>query len=235
VNRHWHDRIFLAVSGLLAAGSVAGAAEFSGYLVATTDYVYRGVTYSDGHGALQIGGDVALESGLYFGLWASTTDISNGPTRQRDNQVNYYLGYSFGLGKNWSLGTSLVAYTFPATTGEFDYDYEELTLSANYQDRLWLEYSWSPDLYASGRQTHNVELYTEWPLPNDFSIGGGAGYYDVSAFSGEGYGYWQFGLSKSLGPVDVDVRFHDTNRAVPIVSSPERAESRVSLSLRLQF
>ena len=53
--------------------SVASAADFTGYAALTTDYVFRGVTYSDGHSAVQAGADVALGSGVYLahGLRAS--------------------------------------------------------------------------------------------------------------------------------------------------------------------
>ena len=228
--------VYFSIVGLVAAlSSQPASAEISGYLVGTTDYVYRGVSYSDGHAALQLGGDVALDSGWYFGIWASTTDIGNGPTRQRDAQVNYYAGYSRDIGTRWSLGTSIVANTFPGTTGDIDYDYEELSVSANFNDRLWLEFAWSPDIYHTGLDTYDFEVFAEWPVPGDFNLSGGLGYYDVSALSGNGYGYWQLGISRSVGLFDLDLRFHDVNRAVPIISSPYDDGSRLAFSVRIQF
>ena len=55
-------RVFmiLAIGGIAACPASAG--ELSGYLVGTTDYVYRGVTQSDGHGAAQLGLDVSTSS-----------------------------------------------------------------------------------------------------------------------------------------------------------------------------
>ena len=55
----------LAMSGFAAGPTAAG--EVSGYLVGTTDYVYRGVTQSDGHGAVQAGLDVNFNSGFFLG------------------------------------------------------------------------------------------------------------------------------------------------------------------------
>lgn len=213
----------------------ASAMDVNGYLVVTSDYVYRGVTYSDGDPAAQLGVDFSVESGFFAGTWGSTIDIANGPGRQRDFQVNYYLGYMHDVSERWSLSGSVVAYTFPGTTGEFDYDYEEISLSANYNDRFWLEYSWSPDIYDTGYDTHHVEALVEYPIAGQWLLGGGTGYYDLSRFVGDDYAYWHIGLARAFDRFDVDFRFHDTSRSVPIVSTPERSGARASVSLRLQF
>lgn len=211
------------------------AADFTGYGVLTTDYVFRGVTYSDGHGAVQAAVDLAFDSGLYAGIWGSSVDLSGGPSRQRDLEINYYLGFSREWRGNWIVGANVVAYTFPDTRGDVDYDYFEYSLVGNYDDRLWLEYSWSPDLVDSGADTHNLELYAEWPLPAGVMLGAGAGYYDTSELTGIGYGYWQAGITRAFGMLDFDLRYHDTNRAVPIISTVESADARIVLSAKLPF
>ena len=226
---------YIAAFAITVSSSATSAAEFSGYGVLTSDYVHRGVTYSDGHVAAQLGGDIEFGSGIYLGVWGSTADVQNGPSRHRGRQVNYYFGYSLDVSSRWSLGANAVAYTFPGATGDIDYDYEEYSVSANYRDRAWLEYSMSPDLYSTGYDTHNFELLIEWPLPHSVTFGTGLGYYDVSGLTGSGYSYWQAGFSRALGLVDLDLRYHDTNRWVPIVSTAERAESRVVLSVRFHF
>lgn len=213
----------------------ANAAEFSGYLSLTSDYVWRGVTQSDGDPAAQLGGEVSFDNGMYAGLWGSTIDIDNGAGRQRDTEVIYYIGYSHEIDSRWTLGANVVAYTFPGQTGSVDYNYEELLVSANFKDRAWLEYAYSPDLYDSGVESHNIEIYTEWPAGNHLIVGAGAGYYDVSRLVGTGYGYWQLGVTWPIKRFDLDLRYHDTNRSVFIISTPERADSRVALTLRVSF
>jgi uncharacterized protein (TIGR02001 family) len=223
---------------LLSAASFAPgarAADVTFYGVVTTDYVFRGVSYSDGHASVQAGTDVALDSGLYLGAWGSSVDISGGQTRQRNLQMNYYLGYDRELRGDWGIGANVVFYTFPGTEGEIDYDFLEYSIVANFDDRIWLEYSHSPDLFHSGRDTHNLDLYAEWSLPAHLMLGGGAGYYDVSQLSGRGYTYWQVGVTRTFGRVDIDLRYHDTDRAVPFISTPESAEERIALSAKFVF
>ena len=228
----------LRVVILLAAGSPMSptpAADVTGYAVVTSDYVFRGVSYSDSHASVQAGADFALDSGWYLGAWASSVDISGGPTRQRDLQVNYYLGYSHGLRSDWSIGVNAVLYTFPGTAGDTDYDFIEYSVVANFDDRAWIEYSHSPDLFHTGSRTHNLDLYAEWPLPAQLTLGGGAGYYDVSELTGSSYTYWQLGVTRAFGWIDLDLRYHGTSRAVPIISTPESAEERIAITATYVF
>jgi len=217
------------------SGPTAAAVELTGYAVLTTDYVFRGVSYSDSHGAVQLGGEVSFDSGLYFGAWGSTVDISNGPGRQRDVEIDYYIGYGLDISNKWGVGANVVSYNFPGAEGPFDYDYIEYSLTSNYNDRVWFEYSYAPDLYHSGYSTQNYELYAEWQLRGELSLGAGAGFYDVSNLAKSDYSYWQLGVTRPFGVVDVDLRYFDTSDWVRIVSTAERAEERIVLSVRLQF
>ena len=229
-------RLCLVTAALLAsAPSVVFSADLSGYLVLTSDYVWRGITQSDGDPAVQLGGDIAFNSGVYAGLWGSTVDINNGGDRQRDAELTYYLGYNHDVGSRWTLGARVVVYTYPGQTGVIDYNYEEVMLTVNFDDRLWFEYAYSPDLYKTGVDTHNIEAFTEWPAGRHLVIGAGAGYYDVSNLVGDGYAYWEFGVTWPIGRFDLDLRYHDTDDWVPVISSPDRADSRVAFSVRITF
>jgi uncharacterized protein (TIGR02001 family) len=220
---------------VLACSQAGHAADFGGYVALTTDYVKRGITQTNGDPALQLGAEVTIGSGFFVGLWASNVDISNGPSRQRDLEANYYAGYGFDLSDLWRVTVGAIAYSYPGQTGSVNYDYQELSIAANFDDRLWLEVAHSPDLYNSGQSTTNVDLYAEWPLNRTWAIGGGGGYYDTSKLTGSGYQYWQLGVTASLRWADIDLRVHDTSKSVPIISTPERAESRLVLKIQVPF
>jgi len=227
--------IVMLTAGLVLAPVRLPAAEFNGYVSLTTDYVYRGVTRSDGHGAVQLGADLSFDAGFYVGVWASTVDIGNNVTSQRDREINYYAGYSYEWSDRWIIGGSIVAYSFPGAFGALDYDHEEFSVSLSFDDRLWFEYSQSPDYYGTGTRTHNYELFAEWPLAARLSLSTGIGQFDVSEFAGDSYTHWQVGISRPLNRLDIDLRYHDTSRWVPRISNPERAKARVVLSARFQF
>jgi uncharacterized protein (TIGR02001 family) len=223
----------LTLSGLSLSG--AQAADVSAYAALTSDFVHRGVTQSDGNPALQLGGEVTFDNGVYAGIWGSTIDISNGPGRQRDLEFNYYLGVAYDLTDAWQLDVNVVAYQYPGAEGNIDYDYVEYTLSGNFDDHIWLSYSYSPDLYHSNQSTQNLDLYAEWPIAEDWTLGGGGGYYDVEDLSGRGYGYWHLGVTRFFEIADVDLRYHDANRWAAFVSTPDRIDPRVALTVRFPF
>ena len=139
------------------------------------------------------------------------------------------------MSDRWTIGGHFVAFRFPGQSGSVDYSYDEITASINYMDRWWAEYSYIPDLYDSDQHAHNLSIYGEWPIKGKAILGIGVGYYDPSELTGDGYSYWQAGVSRSFNRLTLDLRFHDTSRWVRFVSSPERAEARLSLSARLQF
>ena len=215
--------------------SDALAADFGGYAALTSDYVRRGVTQSNGDPALQLGAEVGFESGFYMGAWASTIDISNGPSRQRDLEVNYYAGFSLDASDSWRISAGAVSYNFPGQTGNVDYDYVEYLLGGSFKDRVWLDVAYSPDLYNTGYSTTNVELYAEWPVGSIWAIGGGVGYYDTSNLTGRSYYYGQLGVTAYLRWINIDLRAHATDDWVPIISTPDRADPRVALTLQVPF
>ena len=92
---------------------MTSAADLSGYAVLTSDYVFRGVTFSDGHFAAQVGADVSFDSGFYAGVWASSIDIERANTSDRDWEIDYYAGYTHELSDTFALGANIVVYTFP--------------------------------------------------------------------------------------------------------------------------
>ncbi len=109
----------------------APAAEFGGYVTLTSDYVKRGVSQSDSGPAIQLSGDLSFDNGVFAGAWGSSVDIQNGPTRKRDLEINFYVGYVVDISATWRMSVGAVAYTYPGQTGNVDYDYEEFSVGAS--------------------------------------------------------------------------------------------------------
>lgn len=213
----------------------AYAAEFNGYLALTTDYVQRGVSRSDTDPAIQLGGDVSFESGLVLGAWGSSVDNPSQPGQQHDVELNAYAGYGRDIGDRWRLSAFAVAYRFPGMDTPFDYDYLEYLVSANYDDRFWIEYTVATDYYGTGDRAWNIEALGEWPLHQSWNVSAGVGRLDLGRVVGSGYTYWQVGVNRGIGIAIFDLRFHDTDGVVPFFSRPETAKARVVLTLTIPF
>ena len=227
--------IFVVCAWLAPLVGTAAPTESTVYITLTSDYVKRGVTQTDGDPAIQAGGDIRFSNGFFAGAWASTIDISNGPNRQRDTEVDVYAGYTFDANDKWQFTAHTVLYTYPGQTGNVDYDYQEIAISSNYDDRLWIEYAYAPDLYNSNNSAQNIDVYAEWPLKGRWSLGIGVGRYDTSNLNDSSYTYWQLGLTRNFDWADLDIRYHDASTWVPIISTKDTAEARIAITLQIPF
>lgn len=198
----------------LCALGMAGAHAFDlgndftlgGSLALTTDYIYRGVSESNGHAAVQA--DLHIdEDGSFVGVWGSTRDHHLDP--YADYDVELYLGHRFDLGSSWSSTLSARARYFVAgTQNEGSTDYEELSAALTWLDRLTFSLDAIPNAthYWFGEHlgrslAWNVGISAQWLLhPEGLFATGGAGYYYASGTgpgiaAGRGYAYGNVGLA----------------------------------------
>lgn len=219
---------------LVGSLDVTEARELKFYGALTTDYVYRGVSRSDGHGAAQLGVDLSSEIGLFGGVWASTTDIDTA-NRNRPREVDFYVGFVKHFGNDWSATVSINRYTFPGQTGNVDYDYEEFSALVGYQDRVWIQLDRTNSLSGHGTSANNVEIVGSWPFADSVSVTAGVGYFDVSESADRGYAYWQLGISRPLGWASIDLRYHDTSNVPARISLDSLADPRIVLAISAAF
>ena len=124
-------RLLLLV-GMLAMPSFAAV---SANVSFASDYVWRGMTQSDGP-AIQGGFDFEAESGFYAGIWGSNVNFNDGA----GSELDYYAGYGFSLG---DVGVDIGYIAFDYPENETGLDFEEIYLRLKFW-RLWFNLSfWS--------------------------------------------------------------------------------------------
>ena len=101
------------------------AAEFESNVALSSDYIWRGMTQTAEEPALSGGFDIAGESGLYFGTWASNVEFGDGAALELD----WYAGYANELDNGFSYDIGYLAYTYP---GEDSLDFEEIYVGFGY-------------------------------------------------------------------------------------------------------
>ena len=101
------------------------AAEFESNVALSSDYIWRGMTQTAEEPAISGGFDIAGESGLYFGTWASNVEFGDGAALELD----WYAGYANELDNGFSYDIGYLAYTYP---GEDSLDFEEIYLGVGY-------------------------------------------------------------------------------------------------------
>ena len=109
-------RLLLLV-GMLAMPSFAAV---SANVAFASDYVWRGMTQSDGP-AIQGGFDFEAESGFYAGIWGSNVNFNDGA----GSELDYYFGYGFSVG-DLGIDIGYVAFDYPKN--QTGLDFEEIVL-----------------------------------------------------------------------------------------------------------
>ena len=161
-----------------SARAQSDPAPVGGTLVATSDYIYRGVSQSDGHGALQADLHASTPGGAYAGVWASTRDRNLEPGTPAEMQV--YVGQHFSPGGDWSIAVSGRADYFVGGPARHSDDYQELSVALSWLDRYTVSLTAIPNAVRYSSVVFQVGGYTQQ-------------YYDVyrsAAYVADAAGQW---------------------------------------------
>ena len=82
--------IKFGVVAIFSSAMSLQSAEFESNVALSSEYMWRGMTQTDGQPAISGGFDIAGESGAYFGVWGSNVEYGDDATMELD----YYLGYA---------------------------------------------------------------------------------------------------------------------------------------------
>jgi len=214
---------FLLTATAVAAIALAGSASahdllggsISYNVAATSDYVFRGVTQTDGDAAIQ--GGIDYSHGMFYvGTWASNVSFA-------DYEVDLYAGIK-------------------PTAGDFSFDLGAITYQYNdgSLNTTELKAGVSHPLYKGtigAALYHNTdfddtdyyELNGSYPLTDKLSISGAVG---EQRLDGARYSTGNLGLTYAITPVfSLDVRGSDTN--IPEWIKP--AAPRLAVTLKAAF
>lgn len=214
----------LALAMPAAAIAQERSVELSYNLAGTTDYVWRGFSQSDTHGAVQGGADLTYGN-FYAGTWASSVDFADGT----DAEWDFYAGYTGTAGAiDWDVG--LTYYTYVDAPSGSDYNFVELNAAASYaidDFTLGASIHYSPDFYGtSDKSATYVEATAEYTVTEKLALSGGFGRQFLD--KGQDYNAWNLGATVNLNEaLAVDVRYWDSS------INSNLSDKRVSLTLGL--
>ncbi|NNJ93059.1 MAG: hypothetical protein HKP55_15395, partial [Gammaproteobacteria bacterium] len=163
---------------------------FSANVAMVTDYVFRGISFSNNEAAVQGGFDAEHTSGVYAGIWGSSINGYGG------TEIDYYIGWAGDVGPV-GLDLGVTEYTAP---GNSSFDGTEFFIGAS-KDLGPVSvalYYYDADDY-DGQQTW--ELSGEVPVGMfTLSAAWGTQDYDETPVTGlTDYDYWGVGASTELG------------------------------------
>lgn len=200
----------IAAATLMAGSGLAMAeVEFSGNVALTTDYVFRGISQTDGP-AVQGGFDMAVSNGLYAGIWASNLDFGD----DADIEVDYYAGFAGELSNKLGYDVGVIYYDYPSSDAARagDYDFTEVYGSLSYDfgpAAVSAGLNYSSDFFGGTGNATYTSVGVDIPLMSDFALGLHYGFQDID--DGQDYDDWKVGLSKSMGGFDFALDYTDTD------------------------
>jgi uncharacterized protein (TIGR02001 family) len=197
------------------AGALSDAFSFGGSLALTSDYLYRGLSESDGQAALQADLHVDSADGSFLGVWGSTRARSVEPNADYDLEV--YLGHRFHLSDTWSATLDARSHYFVGGRQDLSADYQDLAASVSYMDRWTLSVMAIPNAvrydyyYRTSRSpAWAADTSGQWLLGHGFFITAGAGYYHQNnggRVPQLGYAYGNAGLAFEYRSWRLDVGY----------------------------
>ena len=239
---------FLYACVALAAIPVrcAIAASLGGEVSVTSDYIYRGLSESRGHAAVQIDLHASSAAGTFVGAWASTRDRKLDP--EANYEVELYLGHRFNFTSAWSTTLTAVSYSYVGDTKEMSNDFQEVSAAVSYLDRWTFSLSAAPNImrYWRYRRAGRTAAYTadtagQWLLSEGLFLTGGAGYYyyfsaPISRLpGGAGYGYANVGFAFERQGWRLDVGYFVTQKRAELLSAYPTADNRIAGTLSWHF
>jgi uncharacterized protein (TIGR02001 family) len=204
----------MLAASLLALGFASAPAfaeeggEWSGNFAVTTDYVFRGITQSNGDWSISGGFDYA-ESGFYAGSWWGSIDF--GDTTDANVEWDLYAGLTPSWnGLDFDFGG--IYYIYPDADNN-DYNFFELYagVSKSLDDAVSVgaKFAYSPDFFgATGTGTY-TEGNIAFALTEVVSLDAAVGYQTID--EDEDYTTFNLGATVSMNGFDLDFRYHDAD------------------------
>ena len=151
----------------------------SGNVALTTDYRFRGISFSGGDPAVQGGIDIGHESGFYVGTWASSLDV--GPS-YGELELDLYAGYAKEFDNGVTVDAGLLYYVYPTEDTGANVNYFEPYASAGFalgpaSATVGVAYTW--DQASTGGENFYVYTDLEAGVPDTgITLTGHVGYTD---------------------------------------------------------
>lgn len=160
-----NKRLALGFGALCLMSSQAAAAQWTGGVTLTSDYLFNGVSQTQGDPALQFTATVSGESGAYAGVFASNVDFGD----DTDLELDAYAGWYTDLQGGWHVEVSALYYSYHGASESSQLNYPEVMLAIGYQRlRLASWYSW--DYFGTGARHIVSGLTYTHALANELEV-----------------------------------------------------------------
>lgn len=232
--------MLLGIAVISMAPLTAQAVAIGGDLTYTTDYLFRGVSQTNGRGAVQFDLHLSTADGSFAGLFGSTLNSTSSPAPH--DEIEAYAGHRFALSPSWSATLAAVYYDYLHGNAALPNDYEEVSAAVSYLDRWTLSLAAAPNLvryqygYRLGRHpSYVVNSSAQWPVFGRLFVTAGLGYDVLDGPASAEYAYGNIGLAVEYRSFRLDGGYYFTGGQAQSLYVYERVANRFAATLSWHF
>lgn len=223
--------ISLALLALMPLAAQAQDEDDSGFnwnAAATSEYMFRGISQTDDHPALQAGAGYSWSNGLYVGAWASNVDFGE----DTDAEVDTFVGWNGDVSDTVNLDVQLVRYNYVGEPDGVDYAYNELIGKLSFAENYSATLGYTNDFLASETDSIYVAVGGSWDVGKDINLTAGLGYttVDEDLSSEDGYIDYSVGVNRDFGPVNIGLGYIGTDNSGEGLFGEDNAEDKFVLT-----
>lgn len=226
--------ISLALLALMPLAAQAQEEDDSGFnwnAAATSEYMFRGISQTDDHPAIQAGAGYSWSNGLYIGAWASNVDFGE----DTDAEVDTFIGWNGDLSDNVNLDVQLNRYNYVGEPDGVDYAYNELIGKLSFAENYSATLGYTNDFLATETDSIYVAVGGSWEVGNDINLTAGLGYttVDEDLSTEDGYVDYSIGVNRDFGPVNIGLGYIGTDNSAENLFGKDNAEEKFVLTFAI--
>lgn len=183
--------------------------EFEATFGITSNYMFRGLSQTDGDAALQAGVTASFDSGFYLGAWGSSVDFGD----ETDFEVDLFVGYGGEIAEGTEFDVNVTYYAYPNAPDGANYDYFEIIggISHDFEvASINLKGAYTPENFGETDDAYWLGAGVEVPVADWLSFSANAGYQWVTPADGD-YFHYDVGATLSWNILSFDLRYIGTD------------------------
>lgn len=209
----------------------AAAAQFTGNVSLTSDYVWRGSSQTREEPAIQGGFKYAHGSGLYASVWGSNVKFR--PDNGATSEFDIALGWSGKLSQDWALDVYYLRYQYHGS--DVGLNWNEVNAAVTWRDNYWLSVGHSTNAMASKTRGIYALVGARYPINESWRVEGTLARYFLDSAYADSYTHGSIGAVWAFkAPFEARLTLHGTDSAAKRLF-PDMAGTRAELALQASF
>lgn len=187
-------------------------AQISANVAIQSDYVWRGISQNQEDPSIQGGFDYEHSSGFYAGVWGASVDFGGAESTELD----LYAGWATELESGLGIDVGVIEYTYHGSDGASDANFTEAYVGLSHSG-FGIYY------YAGDEFDDLIEASYSYEFESGLALAAAYGDYDA-------YSYYNFGISKEIGGIGLDLTYWDTD-----IDNDDLSDGRAVLTVSKEF